>query len=72
MIGGLFMLVIGIYFLLNEFDIIPYWFSMRKLWPLVFVAIGLSFILKAKPRSNWEEWKAQQEAERKDTDGQSL
>lgn len=60
-VGGLFLLVIGLYFLMNEFDIIPYWFSLRKLWPLVFVAIGLSFILKSKRRNNWEEWKRQQE-----------
>ncbi|WP_158797777.1 PspC domain-containing protein [Pedobacter sp. L105] len=61
-IGGLFLLVIGLYFLMNEFDIIPYWFRLSKLWPLVFVAIGLSFILKAKRKNNWEDWKNQQEA----------
>lgn len=60
-VGGLFLLVIGCYFLLNEFDILPYWFQLRKLWPLVFVAIGLSFILKGKRKNSWEEWKAQQD-----------
>jgi len=60
-VGGLFLLVIGLYFLMNEFDIIPYWFRLSKLWPLVFVAIGLSFILKAKRKNSWEEWKAQQD-----------
>ena len=60
-IGGLFLLVIGLYFLMNEFDIIPYWFRLGKLWPLVFVAIGLSFILKSKRKNNWEEWKREQE-----------
>jgi len=61
-IGGLFLLVIGLYFLMNEFDIIPYWFRLSKLWPLVFVAIGLSFILKAKRKNNWEDWKNQHDA----------
>lgn len=56
-IGGLFLLVIGLYFLMNEFGFIPYWFRISKLWPLVFVAIGLSFILKAKRKNNWEDWK---------------
>jgi phage shock protein C len=59
-VGGLFLLVIGLYFLMNEFDIIPYWFRLSKLWPLVFVAIGLSFILKSKRKNNWEEWKTRQ------------
>jgi len=60
-IGGLFLLVIGLYFLMNEFNIIPYWFSLSKLWPLVFVAIGLSFILKSKRKNDWENWKSEQE-----------
>lgn len=60
-IGGLFLLVIGLYFLMNEFNIIPYWFSLSKLWPLVFVAIGLSFILKSKRKNDWENWKSKQE-----------
>ncbi|HKG06497.1 MAG TPA: PspC domain-containing protein [Pedobacter sp.] len=60
-VGGLFLLVIGIYFLMNEFNFIPFWFSISKLWPLVFVAIGVSFILKSKRKNAWEDWKAQQE-----------
>ena len=59
-IGGLFLLVIGMYFLLNEFDIIPHWFSLGKLWPLIFVAIGVSFIAKSKRKDPWEEWNGQQ------------
>jgi phage shock protein C len=58
-VGGLFLLVIGLYFLMNEFDIIPYWFRLGKLWPLIFVAIGLSFIMKAKRKNAWEDWKDQ-------------
>ena len=60
-IGGLFLLVIGMFFLLNEFDIIPHWFSLSRLWPLVFVAIGISFIAKSKRQNTWEEWKKQQD-----------
>lgn len=61
MVGGLFLLVIGMYFLLNEFNIIPFWFNIGKLWPLVFVAIGVSFILKSNKKNAWEQWKRQQE-----------
>jgi len=60
-VGGLFLLVIGIYFLMNEFNIIPFWFSLGKLWPLVFVAIGVSFIMKGKNKTAWDNWKEQQE-----------
>ena len=60
-VGGLFLLVIGLYFLMNEFNIIPYWFKLHKLWPLVFVAIGLSFILKSKRKNDWEDWKNKQD-----------
>jgi hypothetical protein len=59
-IGGLFLLVIGLYFLMNEFNIIPYWFSLGKLWPLIFVAIGISFVAKSKRKDPWEDWKNQQ------------
>ena len=64
-VAGLILLVLGIYFLMNEFNIIPFWFNVinvSKMWPLVFVAIGISFILKAKNKNAWEEWKKQQEA----------
>jgi len=60
-VGGLFLLVVGLYFLMSEFDFIPYWFSISKLWPLVFVAIGVSFILKSKRKNAWEDWKREQE-----------
>lgn len=60
-VGGLFLLVIGIYFLMNEFNIIPHWFSLGRLWPLIFVAIGISFIAKAKRKDVWEDWKNEQE-----------
>jgi phage shock protein C len=58
-VGGLFLLVIGLYFLMNEFHVIPYWFRLGKLWPLVFVAIGLSFILKSKRKNPFEAWNSQ-------------
>lgn len=59
-VGGLFLLVIGLYFLMNEFNIIPYWFRLGKLWPLIFVAIGVSFIARSKRKDTWEDWKNQQ------------
>lgn len=46
LIGGLVMIALGSYFLLDEFDIIPDWFNLSKLWPLIFVFIGLSILFK--------------------------
>lgn len=60
-VGGLFLLVIGIYFLMYEFNFLPHWFSLSKLWPLIFVAIGVSFIAKSKRKDAWEDWKKEQE-----------
>ncbi len=58
LIGGLVLIGLGSYFLLDEFDIIPNWFRIGKLWPLVFVVIGLSILFRG----------ARQEAEPKDFD----
>lgn len=46
LIGGLIMIALGSYFLLNEFNIIPDWFNFSKLWPLIFVFIGLTILFK--------------------------
>jgi phage shock protein PspC (stress-responsive transcriptional regulator) len=45
---GFGLIAFGAFFLLKEFDLIPYWFSIKKLFPLVFVFIGLAIIYKAK------------------------
>lgn len=58
LIGGLALIILGSYFLLDEFDVIPEWFRIGKLWPLVFVAIGLTVLFKG----------AKQESEVKDFD----
>lgn len=58
-VAGLFLLVIGMYFLMDEFGMVPFWFQITKLWPLVFVAIGASFIIKSKNKSAWESWRDQ-------------
>ncbi|MBK0382146.1 PspC domain-containing protein [Pedobacter sp. SD-b] len=48
---GLLLIGFGFYFLMNEFDLLPYWFKISKLWPLVFVVIGLSILFKNTHRS---------------------
>lgn len=71
-VAGLFLLVIGLYFLMNEFGMIPFWFQLTKLWPLLFVAIGVSFILKSKNKNAWENWKEQNTQQPVNPEGNSF
>ncbi|WP_186462455.1 PspC domain-containing protein [Pedobacter suwonensis] len=70
-IGGLVLLVIGCFFLMREMDFIPDWFSLRNLfrylWPLIFIALGISIIAKSKRKNDWAAFQHQQEAEKQKT-----
>jgi phage shock protein C len=50
-IAGFALIGFGVFFFLREFDLIPYWFGVKKLFPLVFVFIGLAIIFKAKKKN---------------------
>ena len=53
---GLLLIAFGGIFLLDEFNIIPYWFNFGKLWPLVFIIPGIIMITKAgKKKEPWKE-----------------
>ncbi|RZL49793.1 MAG: PspC domain-containing protein [Pedobacter sp.] len=59
-IGGLILLVLGVYFLLRQLDILPHWFNIwqiYKLWPLALVAIGISLIFRNQRKTEWEKFK---------------
>lgn len=45
---GFLLIAMGTYFMLGEFDLLPYWFKLKKLWPLVLVVIGLTILFKGK------------------------
>ena len=55
MIAGLLLVSFGAYFLLDEFNVIPYWFDFDKLWPLVFIIPGLLIISKNGKRRHYHE-----------------
>jgi len=63
-VGGLLLLVIGCFFLMRELDFIPDWFSFRNLfkfmWPLLFIALGISIIAKSKRKNEWNAFQNQQ------------
>ncbi|ADY52791.1 phage shock protein C, PspC [Pseudopedobacter saltans DSM 12145] len=52
LIGGSLLIAFGSYFLLEEFDLLPRWFSLDKLWPLIFIGIGLFIIFKTVRKEN--------------------
>jgi len=43
MAGGI-LVVLGVFFLLER--VLPYWFDMSKMWPLLLIVIGLAIILR--------------------------
>lgn len=62
MVVGMLLVFMGIYFLLDEFDIIPYWFEIHKFWPLAIIIPGLLIISRAlraeepyiEPDTTWD------------------
>ena len=67
---GLILLVLGVYFLLRQLDLVPYWFNIfkiYKLWPLAIVALGISLIFKNQRKNEWENFKkTTEEAQQKE------
>ena len=50
-IGGAVLILLGVFFLLDQFDFIPYWFNFEQFWPAILVVIGLGLILRSKNKS---------------------
>lgn len=67
---GLILLVLGVYFLMKQLDLVPYWFNIfkiYKLWPLAIVALGVSLIFKNQRKNEWENFKkTTEETQRKE------
>lgn len=68
-IGGLVLLLIGVFLLLKyTFDVIPAWFSIwkiYKLWPIAIIAVGVSLIFRNQRKSEWDKFKkSTEEAQR--------
>jgi phage shock protein C len=58
-IAGAILIVLGSFFLLDEFDIIPDW-DFERLWPLILIAIGAVFMVTHSKKQPWEKegWNA--------------
>jgi len=63
-VAGLLLLILGCFFLMHQLDFIPDWFTIRNLfkfmWPLVFIALGISIIAKSKRKNEWAAFQHQQ------------
>ena len=55
MIAGLLLICFGAFFMLDEFDVIPYWFDFDKLWPLVFIIPGILIISRSGKKNALKE-----------------
>ncbi|MFM6976809.1 MAG: PspC domain-containing protein [Sphingobacteriaceae bacterium] len=64
-VAGMILIFFGLFFLLREFDLVPYWFRLGKLWPLVFIIPGLVMLANAgrKEKEKAEETKPEPEDE---------
>jgi phage shock protein C len=69
-IGGLVLLILGVYFLMRyTLGIMPEWlniFKIYKLWPIAIVAIGISLIFKKQQKTEWDNFKRSAEENQKD------
>lgn len=50
-IGGAVLILLGVFFLLDQFDIIPDWFDFEQFWPVILVVIGLGLIFRSKNKN---------------------
>ena len=55
---GLILLVIGVYSLMRVFHVLPFWFSLGKMWPLALIIVGVAFISRSKRDREWEDFKS--------------
>ena len=68
---GLVLLVLGVYFLLRQLNIVPVWFNIfhvYKLWPLAIVAFGISLIFKKQRKNEWDTFKRTTEEAQRNTE----
>jgi phage shock protein PspC (stress-responsive transcriptional regulator) len=52
---GPFLVILGLYFLFHEFNFIPYWISLEKLWPLIFIIPGIIILSNARKKEDRRE-----------------
>lgn len=59
-IAGLLLIVVGGFFMMKEFDLIPDFLRLRNVWPVILIAVGVSIIAKSRRKNDWQNWQNQQ------------
>lgn len=59
LIVGVLFILLGIFFLLNEFNLIPDWIGFHNLWPLILIGIGIYTLSGAVNNDKWKDDQAQ-------------
>ena len=54
-IAGSILIVLGLFFLLDEFNLIPQWMEFEKLWPVILIAFGVFILSRSKKKASLEE-----------------
>lgn len=55
LIAGTVFIFFGLFFLLNEFNLIPYWLDFHTLWPMILIIMGLYILAGSKKRQSWKD-----------------
>lgn len=50
LIAGIVLVVLGSFFLLEQFDLVPF-LSIHKLWPVIFIIIGVGMVFTGKDKT---------------------
>jgi phage shock protein C len=68
-IVGIALVAFGSFFLLDEFDFLPDW-DLSRLWPIVFVIVGLVLVFSPKKQNPWDKqnWHAADEPQPEKTE----
>lgn len=58
LIAGTIFIFFGTFFLLNEFNLIPYWVDFQTLWPMILIIMGLYTLAGSRKKESWKDnWK---------------
>ncbi|MXV50828.1 PspC domain-containing protein [Pedobacter sp. HMF7647] len=53
-IAGTVLILVGLYFMTDQFDLLPYWFTFNKLWPLALIIPGIMIITNSSRKDSWD------------------
>ena len=64
-IAGSILIVLGTIFLINQFDLLPD-IDFSRLWPVILIIVGLSFLFSRKKSEPWEKDERKEATETKE------